>query len=757
MNKLRDILINPRSAINISFIIILLFVGFMLNTRLRTLMYDFTENQVARQAEVIAEKTAGVLMTEMEALKYRSSVIENKDDDIQQVMQSMSGIGDTLPIGLLATDGSAVFGERISPAEFSGVQSAFRGNGTISYNSKKGLLFCWPVFHGENIKYVMYELCPLESIRARFSVSCFDGMGKALVTSRKNEVIIPFNNASESDIEFFYSSEMSEAFELVQKDMERSASAAQLVETAKGEYYVFSSEMPEMDFCLSGFVESDVAAAGANDIVRLVTNVFALITILFVIGCAYLILTSARLSENEELLRAKQVAEEASRAKSDFLASMSHEIRTPINAILGMDELIIREYDDSQLRQYALNIRNAGNTLMSIINDILDFSKIESGKMELVPVEYDVPLMIYDLVSMEKPRAEKKDLTFIVNADENIPRTLYGDNIRIKQCILNLLTNAVKYTEQGCVAMTVGFEQTDRDHIKLRVSVKDTGIGIKPEDIERLFTPFERVDLERNRSVEGTGLGMSIVKRLLAMMDSQLEVTSEYGKGSEFSFEVLQEVRDPRPMGNYKTSYDKVIETEVVYHEQFIAPEARILIVDDIEMNLTVASGLLKKTEIQVDTALGGKEALELTAKQKYDVLFIDDRMPGMSGGEMLRELRSRTDDPNSAVPCIVLTANAIAGARDSYMKLGFEDYLSKPIDGTEFEKMLQRYLPKEKVLIPGSSAAEKAARSRRSKSAPPEVTAETMAEMEKFREYIGEDDKLSDAMQLLMSRTRKH
>lgn len=759
MNKLRSILANPRSAINISFIIILLFVGFMLNTRLRTLMYDFTENQVARQAEVIAEKTAGTLMNEMESLKYRSSVIESQSDSsIEKVMQSMTQTGGTLPIGLLATDGTAVFGERISASEFTGIQTAFRGNATISYNSRKGILFCYPVFHGDNIKYVFYELCPLDSIRSKFSVSCFDGMGKALVTSRRNEVIIPFNNASESDIDFFYSEAVSGAHAEVQKKMERSSSAAELVSTADGDYYVFSSEMPDMDFNLSGFVEAEVAAAGANDIVSLVTNVFNLITVLFIIGSVYLIITSDRLSENESLIRAKQVAEEASRAKSDFLASMSHEIRTPINAILGMDELIIREYDDSQLRQYALNIRNAGNTLMNIINDILDFSKIESGKMELVPVEYDVPLMIYDLVSMERPRAEKKDITFIVNADEKIPRTLYGDNIRLKQCILNILTNAIKYTEQGSVIMTVGFRQTDADHIKLLVSVKDTGIGIKPEDIERLFTPFERVDLERNRSVEGTGLGMSIVKRLLAMMDSQLEVKSEYGKGSEFSFEVLQTVRDHRPMGNYETSYDKVIETEIIYHERFIAPDARILIVDDIEMNLTVAAGLLKKTEIQVDTALGAKEGLALTADRKYDVIFIDDRMPGMSGTEMLRELRSRQDDPNSGTPCIVLTANAIAGARDNYMKQGFEDYLSKPIDGTEFEKMLQRYLPKEKLLIPEKTApgrAEKTAGNAKRATLP--VPEADPAEMDKYREYIGEDDKLYDAVSLLINRTKKH
>ncbi len=746
MNKLRTLFTTSRLAINISFIIVLIFVGIMLNLRLKTLMYSFTERQVARQAEVIGEKVSGTLTNELQSLKYRVSMIEEKSDSLETVMDALARSENTMKIGLLAVNGSAVYGENLLPSEFSGIQSSFRGTGTISYNSGKGLLFCWPVYNGKNIKYVFYELCPVDKIREMFSISCFDGMGKALVTSRKNEIIVPFDNATESDIEFFYSDEISEAFVNIRREMERSMAAAHHLSTESGEYYAFASEILDTDFFLSGFVKADVAAKGANDIIRLVTNVFELITVLFLIGSVYLIITSDKLRENDELIEAKRTAEEASRAKSDFLANMSHEIRTPINAILGMDEMILREYDDQTLRQYAMNIRNAGNTLMTIINDILDFSKIESGKMELVPVEYDVSLMIYDIVSMEKPRAEKKGLTFLVNADEKIPRTLYGDNIRIKQCMINIVTNAVKYTEQGSVVLTVGYEQADDTHIKLRISVKDTGIGIKPEDIERMFSPFERVDLERNRSVEGTGLGMTIVKRLLAMMGSQLKVESEYGKGSVFSFDVLQEVRSWRSMGDYEKNYINVMETESMYREQFVAPAARILIVDDIEMNLTVASGLLKKTEINIDTALGAKSALEMTAHKEYDIIFIDDRMPGMSGVEMLRELRMRRNDPNCDKPCVVLTANAIAGARDQYIKDGFEDYLSKPIDGAEFEKILLRYLPKDKVVISRTAV---------SADSPAEAN-KSETDIETLKAYIGEDDKLFDAVHLLMNRTHK-
>ena len=751
IDNLKTSLYNPRSAVNIVFIIVLLAVGFLLNSRIKTLLYGFVEGQISRQAATIAEKTSNELNTEILSITYRSAVFQQAPDKADKAYEAMVYAKPDVRIGVLATDGSAVFGEKISAADFPGIQDSFRGNKVISYNATKGLLFTCPIYNGENIKYVFYELCPKALISKRFAVSCYDGMGKALVLSRNDELIVPFDNASPDDINFFFGEEISSVFPKLTAQLGVSVAASKRVETSKGEFYVFAAEIPDTDFYLTGFVSADVAAEGAYNIVALVTRVFTLIVVLFIVGSIYLIITSGKVHENDELLRAKQVAEEASRAKSDFLASMSHEIRTPINAILGMDEMILREYDDPDLKQYALNIRNAGNTLLSIINDILDFSKIESGKMELIPVVYDISLVMYDLVSMMKPRAESKGLTFIANVNRNIPRGLYGDNIRLKQCILNLITNAVKYTPKGSVIVTADYLNTLDGYIDLRISVKDTGIGIKPEDIARMFSPFERVDEERNRTIEGTGLGISIVKRLLAMMGSELKVTSEYGKGSEFSFTVRQEVRDENPIGDYEKSYLHSLETAETYHEQFTAPEARILIVDDIEMNLTVATGLLKSTEIHIDTALSAKNALIHTEKKEYDVIFIDDRMPGMGGVEMLKELRSRKKNPNCDKPCIVLTANAIAGAKESYMKAGFEDYLSKPIDAAELEKTLLRYLPKEKIVMSRKTAEPK-----------PEE-AESEAEMlnrekqiEELKRYIGEEGELYDAVQVLMKRVHK-
>ena len=745
MNKLKTMISNSRSAINISFIIVLIFVGVLLNVRLRTLMYDFSEDQVAQQASIIAEKSSDSFGSVMDSLKSRSNALKDQEDEIvQKIMAIFSRSEGPVTLGLAAADGSAAFGEPVNIADFPAVQEAFRGNPSSCYNADRGLMFCYPVFHGENIKYVLYEIYPPQMLRGRFGVHCYDGQGRAAVMSLKNEILVPFADGEMSETAQFISSDNIPVFEELRDDLEYSDAVSKQINLNGSDYFVFASKLEKTDYFLLGFVPASIAAAGANDITSLVTNVFMLLTVLFIAGAIFLMMNTIKLHENEELVKEKQIAEEASRAKSEFLAEMSHEIRTPINAILGMDELILREYTDPELRKYALNIRNAGNTLMSTINDILDFSKIESGKMQLVPVEYDVSLMIYDLVSMIKPRAEQKGLNFIVSADEKIPRTLYGDNIRLKQCALNILTNAVKYTESGSVTMTVSFRQTDDRHIMIRLSVKDTGIGIRPEDLERLFSPFERMELTRNRSIEGTGLGMSIVKNLLAMMDSKIEVQSDYGKGSVFSFEVEQEVRSWRGMGSYESGVEEAANEETGSREHLTAPGARILIVDDIEMNLTVASGLLKQTEITVDTALGAKEGLELTETREYDIIFIDDRMPGMSGVDMLRELRKRENNPNCGKTCIVLTANAISGARDNYIKQGFEDYLSKPIDAAELENMLIRYLPADKAVITHEST----------ETPEKKTSAEMTDEMDRFKDYIGNDDKLYDAMHLLLNRT---
>ena len=409
--------------------------------------------------------------------------------------------------------------------------------------------------------------------------------------------------------------------------------------------------------------------------------------------------------ERRERERLKDVSERAvaaSEAKSAFLSNMSHEIRTPINAVLGMNEMILRESEDEDILKYASNIKIAGTTLLGLVNDILDFSKIEAGKMEIIPVEYDLSSVINDLVNMIRTKADDKGLELKLNINKDIPNLLFGDEVRIKQVITNILTNAVKYTEKGSVTFSVGFDKsgTDNDIIRLKVSVKDTGIGIKEEDMNKLFSKFDRIEEKRNRNIEGTGLGMSITKKLLEMMDSSLEVESVYGEGSDFHFVIKQKVVKWDPIGDYETTYRAFLSARSKYKEKFTAPEAVILVVDDNTTNLEVFKNLLKRTKVQIDTASSGEECLKLTKTKKYDVVFLDHMMPDKDGIETLHEMRGASDDLNRNTSAICLTANAISGAREKYLSEGFDDYLTKPIEADKLEEMLIRFIPEKKVVL---------------------------------------------------------
>lgn len=404
--------------------------------------------------------------------------------------------------------------------------------------------------------------------------------------------------------------------------------------------------------------------------------------------------------------KAKEVAENENRAKSAFLANMSHEIRTPINAVLGMNEMILRESTDESILEYSTNISNAGHTLLGLINDILDFSKIEAGKMEIIPVDYDISSVINDLVNMIRTKADDKGLELKLDFDEKMPKFLHGDEVRIKQIVTNILTNAVKYTEKGSVTFRVGYEKTEgeSESVDLLFSVQDTGIGIKSEDMDKLFSKFDRIEEKRNRNVEGTGLGMSITQKLLDMMGSHLEVESVYGEGSVFSFKLRQEVVKWDPLGDYETSYHNAFAARPVYKEKFIAPNAKVLVVDDNPMNLLVFKNLLKQTRVKIDMAEDGDTGLNMTRKNKYDIIFMDHLMPGKDGIETLRELKKETRNINIDTPVICLTANAISGARDQYISAGFNDYLTKPIDPDRLEGMIKDLLPEGLTENPGDA-----------------------------------------------------
>ncbi len=391
----------------------------------------------------------------------------------------------------------------------------------------------------------------------------------------------------------------------------------------------------------------------------------------------------------------KQLAIAASESKAKFLANMSHEIRTPINVVIGMNEMILRENKEPVINEYAHNIKNASRMLLSLINDVLDFSKIEAGKLEIVPNEYPMASLITDVLLGAEVRAKQKQLQIISRIDESLPAVLYGDDIRIKQVLNNLLSNAVKYTEKGNV--TFSAERVDMDDkFSLCFTVKDTGIGIRKEDMDKLFGSFERLELSKNRYIQGTGLGLNIAKQLVTAMGGTIDVQSEYGEGSCFTVEIPQQIVDDTPLSE-KNVIPEEPKAPSEEKKRLYAPDAKVLVVDDNKMNLKVMQALMKNTAIQLDMAGGGNECLQMTKDKKYDLILMDHMMPEPDGIQTLHMLRENKDNVNCDTKVIVLTANAIEGMREEYLKEGFEDYLSKPVEVLRLEEMLEKYLPVEK------------------------------------------------------------
>ena len=423
----------------------------------------------------------------------------------------------------------------------------------------------------------------------------------------------------------------------------------------------------------------------------------------------FILVVMASIQTAQEIIRLekeKQLAIMMGKSKADFLASMSHEIRTPINTIMGMNEMILRENRDETISEYAQSIRRAGDMLLALINDVLDFSKIDAGKLEIVEANYQVDELFKDVCQTLQMKAKKKGLQVQVKIDGEIPKTLYGDQVRIKQILNNLLTNAVKYTPSGGVSLEVSGKYEADDLYWLVMAVEDTGMGIREEDQKRLFESFTRLEINRNRSIEGTGLGLNITKRLVELMHGTINVQSEYGKGSRFTVELPQEIVCENE--EEYTQGASQIET-VIAEEQYpgnsapaetpvplYAPKATVLVVDDNEMNLVVFKALLKRTGSKVDSTAGGQECLELCRAQRYDLIFLDHMMPDPDGIETLHLLRQDKDGLNAQTKVIALTANAVSGSRERYLGEGFTDYLSKPINGEELEQILNRYIPSE-------------------------------------------------------------
>ncbi len=402
--------------------------------------------------------------------------------------------------------------------------------------------------------------------------------------------------------------------------------------------------------------------------------------------------------EREQARQQREKAARIARSKDAFFANMSHEIRTPINTIIGLNEMILREDISDEIAENAINIQNASKMLLAIINDILDLSKLESGKMEIVPAQYEVSSMFSDLVNLIWIRAHQKELEFKVDIDHEIPSMLYGDEVRIKQVITNILTNAVKYTESGSVTLSAKGERVTPNEIMLRISVADTGMGIRKENLDELFSSFKRVDQWDTRNVEGTGLGLNISKQLVEMMGGKISVDSVYHKGSVFTVEIRQRIVNAKPIGGIRFAAQKKLDRREKYKQSFTAPDARVLVVDDNDMNLMVAVKMLRGTGIQVDTAQSGRECLERTAQKLYHAILMDHMMPDMDGEETLRAVRAQARGFCQKTPVIALTANVMSDAEQVYKDMGFDGYLAKPISSALLEAGLMKYLPQELI-----------------------------------------------------------
>ncbi len=488
-----------------------------------------------------------------------------------------------------------------------------------------------------------------------------------------------------------------------------------------GTFYSAYSPVFDSNGNIAGVIGVDFSAEWFDDQLSSQTRVTVIthliILLISVLVAAVLLLGTVKpfVRMQGQLLQEKISAQSANRAKSDFLANMSHEIRTPINAILGMNEMIQRESrkscrtsteDDGSVREamkkiigFADDIESAGNNLLAIINDILDFSKIDSGRMDLVEKPYNVSSLISGIGNMVMVRARDKGLDLVIDADPLLPDELCGDETRVRQVLTNLMNNAVKYTDRGSVTMMLGGEKKDDGTYMLEAVIRDTGIGIKQEDIDKLFGRFSRLEMERNSTVEGTGLGLAITRRLLELMHGEITVDSVYGKGSVFTVRIPQKLVAKTSDEDATGEVQKNTATQTFEErESFVAPTARVLAVDDTKTNLTVVTYFLKDTQIIVDTATSGAQAVEKSAQTHYDLILMDQRMPGMSGTEALHKIRTTADGASCDSPVICLTADAVAGARERYLAEGFSDYISKPVSGYTLETIIMKHLPADKV-----------------------------------------------------------
>lgn len=678
--------------------------GLIAGNLARSKMHEYVYDQAKYQADTLAKMQGMILRDNLDALKDVRLVLGNDEDEIKAYVEQREKKDEYISWGYISSDKSSyganykgtklydISGdEQFEDVDSFSKRTVFLENGYIYFvvpveekTGKLGLLYCAYSVEKEGIK---------------FNLSGYRGYCRTVLLDTNGNTVSGFETWSLFQKGFYSNKNYMNTLEGLYSSLGDEYAVA---DYCRGQRMIlFLSKVENTDFLLLGLIPGDVIYGETKNIaIGIFVFGFVLILIL-IVTLAYLFSSKLSMKEGEELRAAKAEAENANKAKSEFLAHMSHEIRTPINAMLGMNEMIQRESKDKDILEYSGNIESAGNTLLSMINNILDLSNIESGKLEVIEKEYSLSNLIGDVVNMIRLKTDEKGLEFVVDTEKNLPDSLRGDEIHLRQVLVNILTNAVKYTHEGSIRLHVGGMFVAANTIELSMSVTDTGIGIKKENLDTIFRNFERAEYERNGSIQGTGLGLAITDKLIKAMNGEIRVESEYGVGSTFTLVIPQETIGVKTMEEMNENITAFRSRKIDKNDtniSFTAPDARILAVDDNEMNLFVVTSLLKNTKIQIDTVLSGEDCLEALRKKKYDLVFLDHMMPGMDGIETLRVAKDMSDSLNVDVPVIALTANAAAGVREMYLEEGFADYISKPIDGAKLIETVRKLIPKEKI-----------------------------------------------------------